>query len=98
MRSGPKFAVAWGLALAPIFLFVPAVMIAGMGPCSYAHPGVMIAAFAIFICSEIASVGLFVSDARHAGRVIPAIVGIGLALLLLVLSSAFGYLTAIDYL
>jgi hypothetical protein len=93
-----KFAIAWGLALAPILLFVPAIMIAGMGPCSYAHPFVMVAALALFVVLELAAVPYFIRSARRAGRSLSAIFGISLAVFLLVLSLAFEFLTVTDYL
>ena len=93
-----KFAVAWALALAPILLFIPAIMLAGMGPCSYAHPFVMVSALALFVVLEMAAVPNFIRGARLAGRSISAIFGIGLALFLLVLSLAFEFLTVTDYL
>jgi hypothetical protein len=93
-----KFAAGWGLALAPVLLFVPAVMLAGMGPCGYAHPWVMVAALAIFAVLEVAAVPCFIRDARRAGKSIPALFGIGLAFILLVLSATFEFLTVTDYL
>ena len=92
------FAQAWSFTLAPIVLFIPAVMLAGMGPCSYAHPFVMVAALAIFVVLEVAAVPCFIRDARRAGKSISAIFGISLALFLLVLSLAFEFLTVTDYL
>jgi hypothetical protein len=89
---------AWGLTLAPIVLFIPAMMLAGMGPCSYAHPFVMVAALALFVMLEVAAVPRFVRGARRAGRSISAIFGIALAFCLLVLSLAFEFLTVTDYL
>ena len=96
-----KFAVAWSLALAPVLLFVPAILLAGMGPCSYAHPFVMVAALALFVAFELAAVPYFIRGARRAGRsisAVSAILGISLALFLLVLSLAFEFLTVTDYL
>ena len=93
-----KFAVGWGLALAPVLLFIPAVMLAGMGPCGYAHPWVMVAALAVFVVLELAAVPCFIRDARRAGKSIPAMFGISFALFLLVLSATFEFLTVTDYL
>ena len=96
-----KFAVAWSLALAPVLLFIPAITLAGMGPCSYAHPFVMVAALALFVVLELAAVPYFIRGARCAGRgisALSAIFGISLALVLLVLSLAFEFLTVTDYL
>jgi len=98
MLSKSNLGMAWALALAPLILFIPAIMLAGMGPCSYAHPFVMVAALAIFVGLEVAAVPVFIRNARRTGKSIPAMFGIGLALLLCVLSAAFEFLTVIDYL
>jgi hypothetical protein len=79
-------------------LFIPALMLAGMGPCSYAHPLVMVVALVIFTALELAAVFCFGRDARSAGKSLSAKLGMGLALLLLLLSVAFEFLTVIDYL
>ena len=92
------FAQAWSFTLAPIVLFIPAVMLAGMGPCSYAHPLVMVVALAIFIAFELTAGPCFVRGARRTGKSVLAIFGIGLTLVLLVLIVAFEFLTVIDYL
>jgi hypothetical protein len=93
-----KFAVAWALALAPVLLFIPAFLLAGMGPCTFAHPLVMVVAFLLFAAAEIAAVPCFIRNARRSGKSIPALFGIGLALFLLALSAAFEFLTVTDYL
>ena len=93
-----KLVQAWSFTLAPVVLFVPAMMLAGMGPCSYAHPFAMVAALAIFVLLELAAIPCFVQDARSAGKSLGAIFGIPLALLLMVLSAAFEFLTVTDYL
>ena len=93
-----KFAVAWALALAPVFLFIPAIILAGMGPCSFVHPWVMVGAFMVFIGLELAAVPCFVNAARSAGKAISAMFGIGLALLLLFFSVAFEFTIVGDYL
>ena len=98
MLMKSRFAVAWALALAPLLLFIPAFMLAGMGLCTFSHPLVMVAAFAIFAMLELAAVSCFVRDARRAGESVPAIFGIGLALLPLAPSAAVGFLTVSDYL
>jgi len=89
---------AWSFTLAPIVLFVPVIVLSGIGPCTYAHPFVMVAALAIFVVLELAAVPCFISDARRAGKSISAICGISVALLLLLLSAAFEFLTVTDYL
>lgn len=93
-----NFAVAWSLALAPVFLFIPAFVLAGMGPCSFEHPFVMVSAFVLFIGLELAAVPCFVKAARSAGKAISAMFGIGLALLLLFFSVAFEFTIVGDYL
>jgi hypothetical protein len=98
MPWNAKFAVGWALALAPVLLFIPAVMLAGMGPCGYAHPLVMVAALAVFVVLELAAVPCFIRDARRAHKSIPAMFGISFALFLLVLSATFEFLTVTDYL
>ena len=98
MPRKAKSALGWGLAIAPVLLFIPAIMLAGMGPCGYARPWVMVAALAIFVVFELAAVPCFIRGARHAGKSVPAMFGISLALFLLVLSAAFEFLTVTDYL
>src|SRR5579863_387738 len=93
-----KFVLAWTLALAPVFLFIPAIILAGMGPCSFAHPFVMVGAFVFFMGLELAAVPCFVKAARGAGKAIAAMFGIGLVLLLLFLSVAFEVTIVGDYL
>jgi hypothetical protein len=98
MPRKAKFAVGWGLAIAPVPLFIPAIMLAGVGPCGYARPWVMVGALAVFVALELAAVPCFIRGARQAGKSVPAMFGIGLALFLLVLSAAFEFLTVTDYL
>lgn len=92
-----NFAFAWTLTLSPFFLFIPAFLLAGMGPCSFSHPLVIVAAFLAFIVFEIAAFPCFVRSARSSGRVTGAMIGICLAFLLLVLSIAFEYNAVSDY-
>jgi len=98
MPSSRNFAVAWGLTLTPVFLFIPAFMLAGMGPCTLSHPLVLVMAFLLFISLELASLPRFVKAARSTGAAIRAMVGMGVALLLLVLSLALEYYFIADYL
>jgi hypothetical protein len=91
MPVKPGFAIAWSLALAPILLFIPAFMLAGMGPCTFSQPLVLEMAFLLFIVLEIVSLPCFVKAARSSGRVIGAMMGMGLALSLMVLSAALEY-------
>jgi hypothetical protein len=96
-RLTSQFAVAWMLALAPVVLFIPAFMLAGMGPCTFSHPWVIVAAFLLFIVLELAALPCFVKAARSAGKVLGAMIGMGLAILLLLLSVALEYYTVADY-
>ena len=84
--------------MAPVFLFIPAFILAGMGPCSFEHPFVVVSAFVLFIGFELAAVPCFVKAARNAGKAISAMFGIGLALFLLLLSVAFEFTIIGDYL
>jgi len=86
-----RFSTAWTLALSPLLLFIPAFMLAGMGPCTFSHPSVIVAAFLLFIALEVAALRCFVRAARSAGKGAVAMIGMALALLLLVLSAALEY-------
>jgi len=97
MPVNSRFAVAWSLALAPVCLFIPAFLLAGMGPCTYTHPLVIVGAFLLFICLELAALPRFVTAARSSGKAIGAMIGMGLALLLLVACIAFEYSAVTDY-
>lgn len=92
-----RFALAWGLTLAPLLLFLPAFMLAGMGPCAFSHPLVMVLAFLLFVSVEIAALPQFVGAARASGKAIGAIIGIGLALFLLVTSVLLEYYMVAEY-
>ena len=92
-----NFAMAWSLALAPLFLFIPAFMLADMGPCAFAHPMVIVVAFLLFIVLEIAALPCFVKAARAAGKVMGAMIGMGLAAVLLVLCVAMEYYAVAEY-
>ncbi|HTS35073.1 MAG TPA: hypothetical protein VMH04_05335 [Candidatus Solibacter sp.] len=92
-----KFSTAWALALAPLILFVPAVGLAGLGPCTFAHPLVIVIAFLLFIVLELAALPCFVKAARAAGRVVNAMIGMGLAVVLLLLSVALEYYAVTEY-
>ncbi len=98
MPVNSRFAVAWSLALAPVCLFIPAFLLAGMGPCSFSHPLVIVVAMLLFIGLEVAALPRFVKAARASGKAIPAMFGIPLALLLLILSVAFEFSIVTDYL
>ena len=92
-----KFATAWCLALAPVILFIPAFMLAGMGPCTFSHPIVLVLALLLFVCLEVAAILSFVKAARSDGRVVRAMIGLALALILLVFNAALGYYVTAEY-
>jgi len=93
MQVKSKFVVPWVFALAPIFLFIPALMLAGIGPCAVSHPYVLSVAFLLFIGLEAASLPRFVRAARATGRAIGAMIGMGLAVIVLFLSAVLGSYT-----
>ena len=97
MAAIAKYATAWSLTLAPIVLFIPAVALAGMGPCTFAHPLVLVIAFLLFVGLEIAALPQFVCAARAAGKAPLAMNGMGMAVLLLILSAVMEYYVAAEY-
>lgn len=97
MSSAAKYVTAWSLTLAPVALFIPALILAGIGPCSVAHPIVMVVAFLLFVGLEMAALPRFVSAARSIGKAPLAIVGIAIALFLLVFSAVFEFYFLSDY-
>ena len=97
MAAVAKYATAWSLTLAPVLLFIPALMLAGMGPCAFAHPLVLVIAFLLFVGLEIAALPRFVQAARSAGKAPLAIIGLAMAVLLLILSAVMEYYVAADY-
>lgn len=68
-----------------------------MGPCSFAHPLALVIAFLLFVGLEIAALPQFVRAARAAGKAPLAIIGMGVALLLLVLSAVMEYYVTAEY-
>ena len=92
-----KYTVAWSFTLAPVLLFIPAFLLAGMGPCTFEHPFVIVTAFLLFIGLEMAALPRFVRAALSAGKAPVAMIGIGLALFLLVLSVALEYYFVAEY-
>jgi len=92
-----RFSTAWILAASPVFLFLPAFMLAGMGPCTFSHPSVIVMAFMIFIGLEAAAVRSFVLAARVQGKATVAMIGMALALFLLVLSAALEYYAVMEF-
>jgi hypothetical protein len=97
MSAIAKYAKAWSLTLAPILLFIPALMLAGMGSCAMAHPEVMVIAILLFMGFEIAAMPQFVRAAQSTGKAPLAIVGIVVALVIMVFSAVMGYYFAVDY-
>jgi len=90
-------ALAWAFALAPIVLVIPAFLLAGMGPYAFTHPFVLVVAFLLFIGLEVTALFRFVKVAR-SGAAALAMVGMGLALVMLVLNAALEYYVAAEYL
>jgi len=97
MPSPAKYRTAWGLTLAPIVLFIPALMLAGMGSCSFAHPSVLVIAFLFFVGLEIAAVPRFIRAARSAGKAPIAMIGIAMAFFFMVLSAVLEYYFVAEY-
>lgn len=97
MPAKSNLAVAWSLTLAPVILFVPAFMLAGLGPCSFSHPLVLVAALLLFIVLEIASLPNFVRSARATGRAVIPMIGIGIALVLLGMNAMLEYYLVAEY-
>jgi hypothetical protein len=97
MPVNSRFAVAWSLALAPVCLFIPTFLLAGMGPCSFSHPLVIVVAFLLFIALEIAALPRFVKAARATGKALGAMLGMGFAISVLVLSVALEYYFVAEY-
>jgi uncharacterized membrane protein len=94
MSSTASFRHAWGIALAPALLFLPAFWLARMGPCTFSHPTVMLIASLIFIGLEIAALTMFVRAFRLS---VSVVAGIGFAVLLLVGSVFLGYIMATEF-
>lgn len=97
MPARSKLAVAWSMTLAPVVLFIPAFMLAGMGPCSFSHPLVLVAALLLFIVLEILSLPNFISSARATGQAIGPMIGIGFALILLLVNATLEYYVVAEY-
>jgi len=92
-----RFVVAWSLALTPVVLFIPVLMLAGMGMCGFTEPLVPAVAFLVFVVVEVASIRCFVQAARSSGKAIGAIFGIGLAAILLVANATLEFWVTADY-
>lgn len=97
MSAIAKYATAWSLTLAPVLLFIPAVVLAGIGPCAVAHIEVLVIAFLLFVALEIAALPRFVRAARSVGKASLAMIGIAVALVLLVFSAVMEYYVAAEY-
>jgi hypothetical protein len=92
-----KLAVAWSMTLAPVVLFIPAFMLAGMGPCTFSHPLVLVLALLLFIVLELLSLPNFVRSARATGQAIGPMIGIGFALVLLAINAMLEYYLVAEY-
>jgi hypothetical protein len=97
MSAIARYATAWSLTLAPVLLFVPALALAGIGPCGMAHPAVMVVAFLLFVGLEAAALPQFVRAARTAGKALLAMIGMGMALCILLFSAVLGYYATAEY-
>jgi len=97
MAAIAKYATAWSLTLAPVLLFIPALMLTGMAPCAFLHPLVLVIALLLFVGLEIAALPQFVRAARTAGKAPLAIFGMTTAVLLLALSAVMEYYITAEY-
>lgn len=97
MSAIAKYAAAWSLTLAPVLLLIPALILAGVGPCAMAHPEVMLVASLLFVGLEVAALPRFVRAARTTGKAPLAMFGILVALAILVFSAVMEYYFAADY-
>lgn len=70
MSAIARYSAAWGLTLAPVFLIISPLMLAGMGPCAMAHPEVMVIAFPLFAGLEIAALPRVVRAAGIVARLL----------------------------
>jgi hypothetical protein len=94
MSSADDFRRAWAMTLAPVLFFLPAFWLAGMGPCTFSHPAVMLIASLIFIGLEVAALRVFVRAFRFSFTVIA---GSGLAGLLLTASVYVGWMIVVEF-
>ena len=97
MSALARYATAWSLTLAPVLLFVPALVLAGVGSCGLAHPEVMAIAFLLFVGLEFAALPQFVRAARATGKALLAMVGMTMALGIMVFSAVMGYYATTEY-
>jgi hypothetical protein len=98
MTRKSKLLVAWALALSPILLYVPTLMVAGIGPCAVSHPLVMVIAFLLFVLFEIAAGWNFATLPRSSGWRVGAILGMATAVSLFALNVYFEYYVLQEYL
>jgi hypothetical protein len=89
-----KLAVAWTLLPAPIILFIPAFALAGLGPCAFRYPLVMVVANALFAVMEGASLWFF---AKNRPVSIGPSCGLVLASIMIVLTISAELLLLTDY-
>ena len=82
------------MTLVPVVLFLPAFWLAGMGPCTFSHPVIMLVAAIAFVALEIAALWAFV----RRGFSLFTVAGIALAVLLLFASLSSSYLIWVDLL
>lgn len=97
MAAIARYATAWSLTLGPVLLFIPALMLAGMGPCGVAHPAVLAIAFLLFVGLEVAALPQFVRAARTTGKALLAMIGMAMALFLMISSAVMGYYATAEY-
>lgn len=98
MPAKSKLAVGWTLVLSPMLLYVPTLIVAGMGPCAVAHPLVMVISFFLFVFLEIAAAWNFATLPRSSGWRVGAILGMATAVSLFALNVYFEYYMVHEYL
>ena len=94
MTAKRKLAIAWTLLPAPIILFIPAFALAGMGPCAFQYPLVMVVADALFVGMEGTALWFF---AKNRPISIGPCCGLALASMMLVLTICVDLLLVTDY-
>ena len=86
---------AYEMTLAPVVLFFPAFWLAGMGPCTFSHPIIMLIAAILFVTLEIAALRVFLRGFRFS---LFTAAGTGLAVFILFASLYLTYVIWIDVL
>jgi hypothetical protein len=89
-----NLAIAWALLAAPVILFIPAFAIAGIGPCAFRYPKVIVVADALFAAMEGSALGLF---AKSRPTSIGTRVGCVLTFVMIVVTVLFELLLVADY-